>query len=281
MVWTEAIRDHQLTPTARLVYANLCCYVNPENGTAFPSQLRMAEDLGISEREVRRCLDDLISLGWIQKARRREVDPEFKGHSRALIYTVFQSPGKVAKRPTGHHSPVGQEQPDTSVLCNRSPMSEEHTKEHTSREDPPPSENQTTENYTPPSGKEISALVDAVAAVCHINPRAKINRQRIQDVEKDLRELGATPDQVIENYTFPDGWWYTTHWIGRDKGSPPAMSQLVETWGQWNGSYPPQESGEAPRWPTCPHCGSEAMGYMGAVIDCARCGQVDLRTLDQ
>jgi hypothetical protein len=58
------LRDTRLSVGARLAYAVLLMYAWQE-GSCFPGQKRMAADLGISERNLRRFLSELRGLAYI------------------------------------------------------------------------------------------------------------------------------------------------------------------------------------------------------------------------
>ena len=58
------LRDVRLSVGARLAYAVLLMYAWQE-GSCFPGQGRMADDLGLSQRSLRRFLTELRDLGYI------------------------------------------------------------------------------------------------------------------------------------------------------------------------------------------------------------------------
>jgi len=58
------LRDVRLSMGARLAYAVLLSYAWQE-GSCFPGQDRMAADLGVSPRNLRRFLSELRELGYI------------------------------------------------------------------------------------------------------------------------------------------------------------------------------------------------------------------------
>ena len=118
--------DKELTPQARLLLAYLLTYANPhEQLVVFPSQKRMAEDLGITERRVRRYIKELDDTKRLKREKRVKVDPEFTGNPNACVYTI------TLGEPLGHERP---NRPDTSVLTVRSLASAEQTKEQTTEQ---------------------------------------------------------------------------------------------------------------------------------------------------
>jgi len=58
------LRDNRLSVGARLAYAILLMYAWQE-GSCFPGQERMARDMGLSTRHLRRALAELRDLGYI------------------------------------------------------------------------------------------------------------------------------------------------------------------------------------------------------------------------
>jgi hypothetical protein len=58
------LRDTRLSVGARLAYAILLIYAWQE-GSCFPGQVRMANDMGVSTRHLRRALTELRELGYI------------------------------------------------------------------------------------------------------------------------------------------------------------------------------------------------------------------------
>ena len=122
MVPKALITDTSLTVGARLLCALLWTYRNKDTGEAFPSQERMAKELGCSQRSVRRWLKALAGEGWLRRTKRIQEDPEWRGNQNACLYEIYWSKGK--QRETGHQSP---NRPDTSVLADRTPESAEHT----------------------------------------------------------------------------------------------------------------------------------------------------------
>ena len=119
---TELITDTSLTVGARLLCALLWTYRNKDTGHSFPSQGRMARELGCSDRSVRRWLNALSEAGWLRRTKRNTEDPNWSGNQNACLYEIYWSKGK--QRETGHQSP---NRPDTAVLSDRTPESAEHT----------------------------------------------------------------------------------------------------------------------------------------------------------
>jgi Helix-turn-helix domain len=58
------LRDTRLSVGARLAYAVLLSYAWQE-GSCFPGQLRMAKDMGITDRHLRRFLVELREVGYV------------------------------------------------------------------------------------------------------------------------------------------------------------------------------------------------------------------------
>lgn len=93
------LRDSHLSPGARVAYAVLLMYAWQE-GSCFPGQKRMAADMGVSERHLRRFLRELGDRGYISIKR--------QGLNRPNIYYILDVKTKL--KGGGH-----QGGPDTDV----------------------------------------------------------------------------------------------------------------------------------------------------------------------
>lgn len=60
----QVMRDKSLSTGARLTYAFLLMYAWQE-GSTFAGQIRMAKEMGISDRHLRRFLTELRDVGYI------------------------------------------------------------------------------------------------------------------------------------------------------------------------------------------------------------------------
>lgn len=60
----KVLRDTRLSAGARLSYAVLLMYAWQE-GSCFPGQQRMSQDLGVTDRHLRRYLNELRDLGYV------------------------------------------------------------------------------------------------------------------------------------------------------------------------------------------------------------------------
>jgi len=81
------LRDRSLSLAARLVYTMLLSYAWQEE-RCFPGQARLAADLGVDERSVRRYLAELRERGY--------VDWDQRGLGKTNVYYIRD----VAKRDT-------------------------------------------------------------------------------------------------------------------------------------------------------------------------------------
>lgn len=82
------LRDTTLTPWARLAYAVLLSYAWQE-GSCFPGQQRMAEDLGCSERYLRDALKDLRKHNYI--------DWKQQGLNKTNVYHILSLQDRFKK----------------------------------------------------------------------------------------------------------------------------------------------------------------------------------------
>lgn len=108
----EFIRNSKLTPLEKCVFIDLLLYAGI-GGEAFPSEKKIGQDLGYSDRHIRTQLNNLKANGWIGGWRKR-------GYSKSNQYTIneelyfrndnynrnFSSPHLGNKVPVQTGSPV-------------------------------------------------------------------------------------------------------------------------------------------------------------------------------
>ncbi len=69
--YDRIVSDSGLSRAAIVVAWRLVNHINDETGECFPSVERLAGQLNINERTVRRGVDQLVAAGWFTKERRR------------------------------------------------------------------------------------------------------------------------------------------------------------------------------------------------------------------
>ena len=102
------LRDVRLSVGARLAYAVLLMYAWQE-GSCFPGQERMAKDMGLSARHLRRFLGELRDLGYVSW---RKAMPW--GTNTYMVHDVKSKLQTKAKRTSvsprgGHRRPIGKD----------------------------------------------------------------------------------------------------------------------------------------------------------------------------
>ena len=85
------MRDKGLSLGARLTYAFLLMYAWQE-GSCFAGQVRMAEDMGVSERHLRRYLTELKNADYIK------VERKDKRYNNTYII-LDRKPSKLKAKP--------------------------------------------------------------------------------------------------------------------------------------------------------------------------------------
>jgi len=65
-----AIKQKTVTPTTKLVLFILSNYAD-ENGSSYPSEKKLAEIVGVSDRQIRRCLKNLVDNNLITYEQRK------------------------------------------------------------------------------------------------------------------------------------------------------------------------------------------------------------------
>lgn len=84
----EIILQHHLTPQARLLWLRLGAYARSDDGVAFPSQARLAEDLGITDESVRLRTRELEEAGFLRVVRNAgELLPDARACTHGYLRT--------------------------------------------------------------------------------------------------------------------------------------------------------------------------------------------------
>ena len=113
--------DERVTDgTAMRVYVRLARKYANVARDAFPEEITLADELGVSERTVRRCLGTLTDVGAIRITRTRRADGHY---GRNLYHLPMDEPadhrssvsgGSDQGKPEHHRTPVAGGPPDTS-----------------------------------------------------------------------------------------------------------------------------------------------------------------------
>lgn len=167
------------SPTAKLVLIALADHANAE-GECWPSMGRIALLAGISERQVSRHIQVLVDRGLVEKVDRRRRN----GYLGSWNYRVlYQTPVSARDQsPTGHQ---GQLLPDASVRTEPSIEPSEVLASSAAEKAKPT--------------RKANPLFDAVVEACGLTGKNLTRSEggRIAKSVKDLRDVGATPDEVL------------------------------------------------------------------------------------
>jgi hypothetical protein len=94
MLPISIIKDADTSATAFRVYAALATYANSDK-RCWPGVRRLAGDIGVNEKTVRRAIADLKDRGWLSVRRR--------GFKKTNVYTLFAEPlNSDRTRVSGH-----------------------------------------------------------------------------------------------------------------------------------------------------------------------------------
>lgn len=174
-VLSWAFQQQLPSPTAKLVLIALADHANAE-GECWPSMGRIAQIAGISDRQVSRHIQVLVDRGLVEKVDRRRRN----GYLGSWNYRVlYQTPVSARdESPTGHQ---GQFLQDTGVRSE-------------------PSREPSVVLATDVAQKRPkNPLFDAVAEACGLGGKSLTRSEggRVAKAVKDLKEVGATPEEVV------------------------------------------------------------------------------------
>jgi len=177
-VLSWAFQQSVPSPTAKLVLIALADHANAD-GECWPSMGRIAQIAGISDRQVSRHIQTLVDAGLVEKVDRRRRN----GYLGSWNYRVlYQTPVTARDQaPTGHQGQLlGDASVRTEPSVEPSVVPATGVAQQTSKKRP------------------SNPLFDAVVEVCGLSGKALTRSEggRIAKSTKDLRDVGATPDEV-------------------------------------------------------------------------------------
>jgi DNA-binding MarR family transcriptional regulator len=165
---------------AKLVLMAFADHANAD-GECWPTMKRVAELAGISTRMVQRHVETLEQAGLLVRQHRRSDRGEFRGYHYQLNMSAGQErPSDTNVRRTSTSVSVGHQRPvpsDTSV-----------------RSEPSLNRQRTT------NGRKPDLLFESLVEVCglDLSELTKNERGKVNAACKQLREVGASPDDVRE-----------------------------------------------------------------------------------
>ena len=149
---------HELSQGAKLCYARLCQYAG-RNAETWPKQETLAEELGCSDREVRRCLDELVVANLIAVERRGLGKPNLYHFLKHAWFAAPDRTGMSSQDRTGMSTPV----------------EENHRREDESSASLDHSENDLTQ--PPPAvASEVAVFKEAVTGYLAANKGNRVSR---------------------------------------------------------------------------------------------------------
>ena len=186
--WDQTVKNS----THRLVLVALCDNASGPlsecPGLCWPSNRKIAERCMISERQVKRIMDDLVADGLVlQHRRRRRPD----GTLSVWEYVIPYTRGHQRHLEDADQGTLVTEPGDTGGANQGTPMSpHEHVSE--------PSVN--TSLSLPAAKQRTDEVWDAVAVECNVDASALTDtgRKNVGKTVAELKRAGATGDDVTQ-----------------------------------------------------------------------------------
>ncbi len=168
-----ALRHSQSKLGDRLVMLTLAEAAHDDGTKAFPAVGTIAVRANLSERQVQRCLRNLVGLG--------EIEQTGTTKSGTNVYSVT---GYIEHEGGDNMSPLEREGGDTHVTGGVTPTSPELSVE--------PS----LEVLAPKNGKAPNPVWDALVSIFG-EPSTRKKQVERGKVVKELTAAGATPDEIV------------------------------------------------------------------------------------
>ncbi len=176
--YDRIVSDHELSRAAIAVAWRLVNHINDETGECFPSVERLAGQLNINERTVRRGVDQLVDAGWFTKKRR--------GRGGTQYYANYENRAGVSGKDGEKNRTESSANADKAVQRNRTILPSEPKGEPHHEPQAPPG--------VPPVGDDAAMAVrlwnDFAERIGH--PRVQmLSKARRKSLAKRLAECGG------------------------------------------------------------------------------------------
>lgn len=117
--WEREVKEATMPPTRKLVLLAVATHAN-KIGKAWPSQARLADECGVSERTIRKHIAAAIEEGWLVRTRKGHKvgrAPEQSQTAEYLLASPNRNEGSYCNEsPTGSTVPAGDLQPEPGDL---------------------------------------------------------------------------------------------------------------------------------------------------------------------
>ena len=197
---------NDLSPAAKLLWALLAKYAG-ENGSAYPKQRKLAEDMGVNIKTLRKRLEELTSKGYIVQSREKGDRRAHKPFNYQFIWRDEFEPGLL--RPVAALRRVEGEvhRDGTPLEVHTGGTPEENHKGGTPIESPmggPPFEYHTGGTPEQTELPEIEVLENHTGGPADVHTGgSRINRNQ----EIQLRELEQNPLTPLEGEPSAEDDW--------------------------------------------------------------------------
>jgi hypothetical protein len=122
VAWVLEYSDARLG--ARLVLLALANHAHDDGSNSFPSQARIAAEARLTDRQVRRCLKELMRLGAITRSgtvgelrRNGAISKSVTVPREVVVWRVTMSTDKLSDPPDKYDTPPGQIRPKPGRKC--------------------------------------------------------------------------------------------------------------------------------------------------------------------
>jgi len=240
----DAISKYRsLPPGAKLVYARLCRYKG-DHGDAYPSAPTLADEVGLSERQIWHYVNHLIDQKFISVTKREGQSsvynflwhPCFEGDTGEGRKKVAQTSLVEPVRLTAPPPTSAVNCTTTSAVNCTTPVRLTAPKENHLNESP-------EENQTPPTPSSICSAEDKADEISRMRARAR-GGHRLKEDEKEvlirwLRE--HEPDHPAEAFAsfLEDDYW-------REKKPAYPITGFIRQFDRYSAPVPQNGNGHAP-----------------------------------
>ena len=106
--WRHALLKSDLPATTRHVLLTISCFMNDVGGGCYPTQEQLAEATGLSDRAVRKHIDEAVEAGWLVKKEHGFRGQKWRNHEYEAAWPTQHVVGGVSEGEEPYSAPLAE-----------------------------------------------------------------------------------------------------------------------------------------------------------------------------
>jgi len=106
--WRHSLLKSDLPATTRHVLLTISCFMNDVGGGCYPTQEQLAEATGLSDRAVRKHIDEAVEAGWLVKKEHGFRGQKWRNHEYEAAWPTQYLVGQPSEGEEPASAPLGE-----------------------------------------------------------------------------------------------------------------------------------------------------------------------------